>query len=79
MVYTLDSDITKDSTADMLPANIMEDIGINSSTVLIPDSVDSIHIDVPIVDDQIPEIDEMFTVRLSSVRYLNISHSLIDH
>lgn len=73
MVYTLDSDITKDSTDDMLPASIMEDIGLNSSTVLIPDAVDSIHIDIPIVDDQIPEIDEMFTVRLSSVRYLNIT------
>ena len=62
--YTIQSN---NLNLDMSPASIMEDIGVNKSTVRIPDGADSVKVIIPIIDDNIPEIDEGFIVRLMSV------------
>lgn len=70
--YTIQSNNLK---MNVSRASVIDDIGFNQSTVDIPDGVDSVKLSIPIVDDEVPEIDEGFTVKLMSVQLIDGSNS----
>ena len=56
-------------------ANITDDIGKQQDMVVMNDKQDTVKISIPIKDDSKPEPDEIFRVRITSVRLVSPSYN----
>ena len=57
------------------PASVLEDIGVANGSIQVQNGLNAVKIRVPLIDDNMPEIDEGFTVHLKTVKLLLSSNS----